>query len=714
MITLATGETIQGIAGAATSITYTITGMEKAAAVETYKILAQGQLPAVVGVLYTAPASNVAFVKEILLHNPTAGSITFTLYVNGTAATNKIGTFILIAGGSAVYTQDGWKFFDGAGRLGVTVMPVSGVFTIINVQDYGAKGDSTTDDTVAIQAAITAAQAAMSARGVDVYFPPGIYKTTAALTVLGSNIILRGSGVGDSVLYPTHTTGDVIQFGNGSATLSAGGIQDMQIYCPSLRTTGATVNINKYHDFTMQDFSITNYFTGVLIQGASLKVSIRKGTINAGHVADGIGIQVNNGLGGDTYITDIVTSNDTGNKPLAGINIVVTGHTSLLRCNITSCVHGLYVNPGASQDVSYLFIDHCLFDSCGTNGAYFWASNATTARIRSVMCVNSWFSGSTSNPGYGINLLSAGTTAVIDALSFIGCRILNNYTHGVWFQAGAGLQNVSFTDCTIAGNSTGSSGASSGIYIAAAISSISVVNCKIGQAGTAANSQKYAIEVAAGASANLMFVGNDCQPNVTLGNNGYIQLGAITGGGIQIDKNVPSIPKLFGSGLNAATGAITTTEVIVSDATAARNRLSANALRVGTTLRCVIQGTCTVTSAPGTWIARLKMGTANAIGDTGIFVGPTVTSGAVGSSTFTIIIEIVVRGPLGASCAFYGYIRVLNSSATLGMLPTVTLQSVGTFATIASTAVNYVNASIIGSANVSIVAQTCSIEVVNP
>ena len=711
MITLAAAETIQGLASAATSVTYSITGMEKVGTTETYKTLAQGQLPAAAGAIYTA-SGVVALVKEILLHNATAGSITITLFINGTADANKIGKFILLAGGSAVYNSDGWKFFDGAGHLGVTVMPVSGVFTIINVQDYGAKGDSTTDDTTAIQAAITAAQAAMGARGVDVYFPPGIYKTTTALTVLGSNIILRGSGVGDSVIYPTHTTGDVIQFGNGSATLSAGGIQDMQIYCPSLRTTGATVNVNKYHDFTMQDFSMTNYFTGVLIQGASLKVSIRKGTLNAGHATDGIGIQINNGLGGDTYITDIVMSNSSA--PLAGINIVVTGHTSLLRCNITSFTHGLYVNPGASQDVSYLFIDHCLFDSCVSNGAYFWASNATTARIRSVICMNSWFSGCTGNPGYGINFLSAGTTAVIDGFTFVGCRVLNNYTHGVWFQAGAGLQNISFTDCEISGNSNGSSGTSSGIYIAAAISSISVMNSKIGQAGTAANSQKYAIEVAAGASANLMFIGNDCQPNVTLGNNGYIQLGAITGGGIQIDKNTPSIPKSFGSGLTGATGAITTTEVIVSDATAVRNRLSANALRVGTTLRCVIQGTCTVTSAPGTWIARLKMGTANAIGDTGIFVGPTVTSGAVGSSTFTIIIEIVVRGPLGASCAFYGYISVLNSSATLGMLPTSTLQSVGTFATIASTAINYVNASIIGSANVSIVAQTCSIEVVNP
>ena len=56
----------------------------------------------------------------------------------------------------------------------------------INVLDYGAKGDSTNDDTNAIQAAIDASS------GNTVYFPPGIYKTTAPLTVQ-SNTTLMGA-----------------------------------------------------------------------------------------------------------------------------------------------------------------------------------------------------------------------------------------------------------------------------------------------------------------------------------------------------------------------------------------------------------------------------------------------------------------------------------------------------------------------------------------
>jgi len=49
----------------------------------------------------------------------------------------------------------------------------------VNVLDYGAVGDGTTDDTAAIQAAITS----VSATGGTVYFPTGKYLVTAKITV---------------------------------------------------------------------------------------------------------------------------------------------------------------------------------------------------------------------------------------------------------------------------------------------------------------------------------------------------------------------------------------------------------------------------------------------------------------------------------------------------------------------------------------------------
>lgn len=80
-------------------------------------------------------------------------------------------------------------------------------YSVINVKDapYSAKGDGTTDDTAAIQAAIDAAESLTSTflidTGITVLFPPGRYLVTA-LTLQKNNVALVGEGTG-AVLYST-------------------------------------------------------------------------------------------------------------------------------------------------------------------------------------------------------------------------------------------------------------------------------------------------------------------------------------------------------------------------------------------------------------------------------------------------------------------------------------------------------------------------------
>lgn len=79
---------------------------------------------------------------------------------------------------------------------------------VFNVKDFGAKGDRVTDDTVAIQATITAAQAYIPSINVYmpqspvVFLPAGEYSTTASLLITAP-IRVMGSGAQQSVLYPT-------------------------------------------------------------------------------------------------------------------------------------------------------------------------------------------------------------------------------------------------------------------------------------------------------------------------------------------------------------------------------------------------------------------------------------------------------------------------------------------------------------------------------
>lgn len=63
---------------------------------------------------------------------------------------------------------------------------------ILSVKQYGATGDGTTDDTAAIQAAVTA--------GDMVFFPNGTYKVTSAISI-PSNRTLVGEGASSVILY---------------------------------------------------------------------------------------------------------------------------------------------------------------------------------------------------------------------------------------------------------------------------------------------------------------------------------------------------------------------------------------------------------------------------------------------------------------------------------------------------------------------------------
>lgn len=87
---------------------------------------------------------------------------------------------------------------------------------VFNVKAYGAKLDGTTDDTVAVQAAINAAA---SAGGGTVLLPSGVcllntvtsaYGLNWILYVAGSNVTLNGEGPGATILRTTGASGSLL------------------------------------------------------------------------------------------------------------------------------------------------------------------------------------------------------------------------------------------------------------------------------------------------------------------------------------------------------------------------------------------------------------------------------------------------------------------------------------------------------------------------
>jgi lysophospholipase L1-like esterase len=141
VITLAATNTIQGSAGTATAVTYTITGMTLSSAqAETYAVLSQGQLATSAAAIYTVPASTSALVKEILLANVTAAAVSVKLYINGTTAANQITSLNIPANGEAKFDHTGWAVYDGNGSLQTSplyAVPAAGSFPEASVANLG-------------------------------------------------------------------------------------------------------------------------------------------------------------------------------------------------------------------------------------------------------------------------------------------------------------------------------------------------------------------------------------------------------------------------------------------------------------------------------------------------------------------------------------------------------------------------------------------------
>lgn len=120
----------------------------------------------------------------------------------------------------------------------------------INVKNYGAKGDGTTDDTAAINRAIDAANAATNPQVL--WFPPGSYSVPAggltAITKAGT--IVRGAGPNATTILGT--SGAMFTFGAGSQ-IDGAGIEEM-----SLRYTGTTVTAVCFYLFNVARIRISN------------------------------------------------------------------------------------------------------------------------------------------------------------------------------------------------------------------------------------------------------------------------------------------------------------------------------------------------------------------------------------------------------------------------------------------------------------------------
>lgn len=131
---------------------------------------------------------------------------------------------------------------------------------VINVLDYGAVGDGVVDDTVAVQAAITAA---MVGTANNVFFPTGIYKITATLTipnVVDGKAVIYGSG---AQIQATH---DGVLFDNQSLWTS---FRDLTLIGPGKAQANSLGIQGTAYQWYLENVSISNFQIGYRVAGGN-------------------------------------------------------------------------------------------------------------------------------------------------------------------------------------------------------------------------------------------------------------------------------------------------------------------------------------------------------------------------------------------------------------------------------------------------------------
>lgn len=246
----------------------------------------------------------------------------------------------------------------------------------VSVKDFGAVGDGVTDDTAAIQASVNSA--------TTVYFPPGIYKATTAITLV-ANTILIGGGWGRSVLEFWDCDGLMMLAGTNRLQIEKIGIVARDVvgsYDPKTHkgiwSAGTAVNNNAW--LVVRDTYIRGWHTcinmaytwnssidnidtsfctyGIVLFGKSVNNSIVNSRIGANTGVASIYLQADGSTRGEGLMI--------ANSLLASGAYGITTNNSFLSLNVTNCVIDLI------SDTALNLVDG---KSSSISGCWIYASN---------------------------------------------------------------------------------------------------------------------------------------------------------------------------------------------------------------------------------------------------------------------------------------------------------------------------------------------------
>jgi len=422
-----------------------------------------------------------------------------------------------------------------------------------DVKAFGATGDGSTDDTVAIQAAIDAAEAA---GGGIVFFPKGLYKITTALIISSSDIHIAGLGIGVSIILVAAAAINAFEFGDGtSGKIERNSIRSLSIKASVTKTAGAAIDLDATAWTVVDNVWIEDQYYGIYIHNdgtgaaetANLPFRIYINNCTLRHIVktNGIGIWQKDMLSELHIVNTEISGEGSSAKCLAGIRLQggqvsadAGGEYNIIATDTFHCLNGLKIDPVADDQVRWGYFTNCYFDT-GYIGAYIYPAGV----VESLFFVNCW-AGNNTNQGFIFDE-NGGT---IKTVRMIACRSVSNGKSGINISAG---DFYDILGCHLSGNSNGASGTYHGIAVANGVNNFTITNCRSGYDNSAdwTNSQGYGIAIVGSTHSGVLVANNDCRNNVT----GAISNEATLSSTVVIKNNLGYVTE--NSGSSTGTGA---------------------------------------------------------------------------------------------------------------------------------------------------------------
>lgn len=300
----------------------------------------------------------------------------------------------------------------------------------VNVKAFGAVGDGTTDDTAAVQAAITALDNGATIIGT-IFFPKGVYKISdpivignstkyVSLSIKGQDYHSASNGILDTViLKPTNVNEDAIQFNCAPSVTSSLMIDGIQVLYASIGT-GVAFNFAAGSQTTGP--IVTNCIAQLAGVGFFIGDSVNARLSNCSAVSCGKGLKISGGTPNLPQFENCTFQNCT----TAGVSV----EGAVTAARFTSCVFQNNTGPGLDIPTGAHGLHNPVFDACwwefpGTDMIRVSGAGFGSGSMSNPTFIGCTFDGST-NLRHVINIVaSAASNVHVFTPVFINCYTVN-------------------------------------------------------------------------------------------------------------------------------------------------------------------------------------------------------------------------------------------------------------------------------------------------